>query len=150
MKLTQHFLLSEFARSETAARMGREIEIPDHFIPDIRALCVNILEPFRVDVKRAVFILSGYRPLWLNRKVGGSAMSQHMVGQAADFVVSGMTPIQACRRIMALELPFDQLILEFDRWVHVSYSPAHRRQALTARKVKGKTRYLPGIQEDTP
>lgn len=149
MKLTPHFNLEEFTRSETAARMGRKVVIPDEYVPDIRDLCVNILEPFRVDVKRAVFILSGYRPPWLNRKVGGSALSQHMVGEAADFVVSGMTPIQACRRIVALELPFDQLILEFDRWVHVSYGHTHRRQVLTARKIKGKTRYLPGIQEST-
>jgi hypothetical protein len=32
-----------------------------------------------------------------------------------------------------MELPYDQLIDEFGQWVHVSYSPRHRRQTLTAR-----------------
>jgi len=43
---------------------------------------------------------------------------------------------------------FDQLIWEFGTddapsWVHISYSPRHRKQILKAVKHNGKTKYLP-------
>lgn len=148
MKLTPHFNLDEFTRSETAARMGRKIEIPEAVIPNIRLLAETVLEPLRVNLRRSIFILSGYRPPWLNRAVGGSKTSQHMTGQAADIVVSGYTPAQVARRIVDLGLPFDQVILEFDRWVHVSVAPRPRGSILTARKKAGQTLYLPGIVEN--
>lgn len=147
MRLTKHFYLREFTHSETAARMGREVEVPDELVDDLKLLCERVLEPLRVDLKRAIFVISGYRPPWLNRAVGGSKASQHMIGQAADFIVSGMTPMQACRRIVALDLPFDQLILEFDRWVHVSVNERPRGKVLTARKINGQTVYSPGLVE---
>lgn len=48
------------------------------------------------------------------------------------------------RRISESAVPFDQLILEFDRWVHLSVAPGTpRRQVLTMRKGSG---YLTGLQ----
>jgi hypothetical protein len=38
-------------------------------------------------------------------------------------------------------IPYDQLIDEFGKWVHVSYTPTPRRQVLIARYVGGKTIY---------
>ena len=147
MNLSQHFLLHEFARSSMAARMGRDIVVPVDVIPRLRVLCTEVLEPLRIDMGRPIFVLSGYRPEWLNKAVGGSLASQHMSGEAADFVMAGFRPIDVCRRIIALDLPFDQLILEFDQWVHVSFSTRHRQQVITARKIEGKTTYLSGIVE---
>lgn len=44
--------------------------------------------------------------------------------------------------IIEMNLPFDQLIDEFDMdWVHVSFGPRNRRQILHAKKVNGKTIY---------
>lgn len=147
MRLSKNFSLEEFAYSQTAARMGRPVVIPDAIVPAIRSLVVEVLQPLRSDVRRSIWVMSGYRPAWLNKAVGGSSRSQHMTGEAADIQVSGLSPIQVCRRIIALELPFDQLILEFNQWTHVSHSPRNRRQVLTAKKVAGKTVYLNGLEE---
>jgi hypothetical protein len=38
-------------------------------------------------------------------------------------------------------IPFDQAIFEFGRWVHVSWSSKPRRQALVASKQGAKTIY---------
>jgi hypothetical protein len=72
-----------------------------------------------------------------------------MYGRAADFTIPGETPRATCERIVALGLPFDQVIQEFDRWVHVAIAPAGgapRRQVLTARRVGGGTIYEQGLK----
>jgi zinc D-Ala-D-Ala carboxypeptidase len=48
-------------------------------------------------------------------------------------------------------LPFDQLIYEFgeEGWVHVGWRPANlRHQELTARRIRGQVKYLPGLLPD--
>jgi hypothetical protein len=45
-------------------------------------------------------------------------------------------------------LKYDQLIAEFPKngnldWVHVSYSDKNRQQTLVAKKINGKTVYIP-------
>jgi hypothetical protein len=46
-------------------------------------------------------------------------------------------------KIQSLHLPFDQLIDEFGRWVHVSHTEQPRRKVLKARIEAGKTVYHP-------
>ena len=79
---------------------------------------------------KPIMITSGYRSKPVNDSVGSSDKSQHRLGYAADFKVPGMTPDQVVRALVASDLPFDQVIREFDAWTHVSISPSPRRQAL--------------------
>lgn len=145
MNLSKHFTLDEFCHSAMAARMGKVVIVPGMLIPRLRDLCENVLEPLRVGLRKPVVILSGYRPPWLNSAVGGSRASQHMKGEAVDILVPGMKPIQVCQKVIDLGLPFDQIILEFDQWTHLSYRPEPRGSVLTAVKQDGRTRYLPGL-----
>ena len=108
-------------------------------------LCENILQPLRDYARAPIVVSSGFRSDAVNRAAGGAKTSQHTLGQAADFNIAGMSPQATCAMIVRLGLPFDQLIQEFGRWVHVSYGPRDRRQILTAKKVLGVTRYLPGL-----
>lgn len=147
MRLSEHFWLREFTRSQAAARFGRDIVVPEELMPNLRGLVGNVLEPFRVARGRPITITSGYRPPWLNAIIGGSMKSQHMKAEACDFVEAGAQPVETVTALAAMDLPFDQLILEFHRWVHVSWSVAPRRSILTATSVGGRTRYLPGIVE---
>ena len=146
-RLTKDFYLHEFTTSQTAARMGKTIVAPPTVIANIEALCRYILQPLRDSIGVTITINSGYRPLWLNTAVGGSTTSQHVFGQAADIVASRHTPRELCEHIVEIDLPFDQLILEFDQWTHVSYAKNPRHQILTARVVNRKTRYFPGLVE---
>lgn len=145
MNLSRDFLLREFTRSETAARMGRPIVPDEDVVAALTALCVNVLQPLRDAIGVTIAISSGYRPPWLNAVIGGSVSSQHMKGEACDCNATGYTPMQLAQKIVDLDLPFDQVIAEFDEWVHVSYSSRHRRQVLTARRINGKTQYLQGL-----
>ena len=93
----------------------------------------NTLYKLRKNLGHPVIITSGYRCKALNTAVGGAANSQHLTGEAADFVVQGQTNAAVfkwCKK----NLEFDQLILEQSGsscWIHISYKlKGNRRQAL--------------------
>ena len=79
---------------------------------------------------KPIMINSAFRSKAVNDSVGSKDTSQHRLGYAADFKVPGMTPDQVVRALVASDLPFDQVIREFDAWTHISISPSPRRQAL--------------------
>ena len=149
MKLTDNFYLYEFLRSQTAARHGINMDPPIEVIDNLRRLCVDILQPFRDIVGLPVSVTSGYRPLELNQKIGGSTTSAHMDGRAADFIVNGRTPLDIAETIRDMELPYDQIIHEFGQWVHVGISPEEvdvRLQELTAYRDDKGTHYDLGLR----
>jgi len=51
-----------------------------------------------------------------------------------DFNCFGVgKPLDVCRKIVASNMAFDQLIEEGGRWVHISFAPTMRHQVLTMR-----------------
>lgn len=154
MKLSKHFTLAEFCKSQTAIRKNIDNTPTDPRVIDaLKALCVNVLEPIRLQFG-PVIINSGYRGSQLNRAIGGATKSQHLTGHAADIEIPGMSNLKLAKWITKY-LNFDQVILEFwdpaegpmSGWVHVSYvgPNVNRRSTLTARKIDGKVVYRPGI-----
>ena len=142
MILTKHFTLEEFCYSINAIRLRIANVLPDTLRPAALALHEKIVEPLRVAVGVWITEDSGYRCLELNRAIGSNDDSQHVKAEAVDIRVKGMTPQQVCDKIVALGLPFDQLIEEFGEWTHVSYGPRNRRQKLKARyNAQGKKVY---------
>ncbi len=79
---------------------------------------------------KPIMINSAFRSKAVNDAVGSKDSSQHRQGLAADFRVPGMAPDAVVRAIIAANLPFDQIIREFDAWTHISISDKPRRQAL--------------------
>lgn len=142
----KYFTLKEFLVSGAAKRMGVDMTPSAAVKANIEGLVNNILDPLRERIGLPIFISSGYRPVQVNRAVGGSDTSQHVYGEAADIVVHGVPPMAVCKIIIDMGLPFDQLIQEFGEWTHVSFSPRNRRQVMTASKdARGKTVYTPGL-----
>jgi len=143
MFITPHFTLSEMTVSQTAARAGLDNTPSPEVISNLRLLC-QALEHVRALFASPVIISSGYRSPTVNARVGGARNSQHISGLAADFTVIGIANREVIRRVSESVVAFDQLILEFDNWVHLSVSAtAPRREVLTIRKGTG---YLPGLQ----
>lgn len=79
---------------------------------------------------KPIMVNSAFRSKQVNDSVGSKDTSQHRTGSAADIRVPGMTPDTVVRALVASDLPFDQVIREFDAWTHISISPTPRRQAL--------------------
>ena len=93
---------------------------------------------------KPIMVNSAFRSKAVNDAVGSKDSSQHRVGCAADLRVPGMTPDEVVKAVIASDLPFDQVIREFDRWTHISVpnlpNLAPRRQALIIDK-KGTRPY---------
>jgi hypothetical protein len=149
MKLSAHFDLAEFTRSESAKREGLDNTPPQEHLENIKTLCEKVLEPIRLRFG-PINISSGYRGKMLNHFIGGSISSDHCVGRAADIDMddmgSGVTNTEIFNYIKD-NLDYDQLIWEFGTkdkpdWVHVGYrGKENRKQTLRATKVKGKSTY---------
>lgn len=153
MQVTENFHLSELLHSHTAVRQGIPNEpTSDHKLNLITA-CTQLFQPMREALGKAVLINSGYRSEAVNKAVGGSKTSAHCVGYAIDFISPKFGTPREIATFLAKELPkrgikFDQIILEFDSWVHIGFKTRDGRQrgeVLTAKKVKGVTQYYKGI-----
>lgn len=83
---------------------------------------------------KPIMVNSAFRSKAVNDAVGSKDTSQHRLGCAADIRVPGMTPDAVVRAVIAANLPFDQIIREFDAWTHISVPNSTalkpRRQAL--------------------
>ena len=147
MQLSENFHLDEMTFSQTAARMGRCIVPTDEQIQNIEFHCQIVLQPVRDLLGCPVIVTSGIRPKWLNHAIGGSLRSQHMKGEATDIkCVSDRELIDIADDIARSDIPFDQLILEFGQWIHISSSQEPRREVLTAyRNENGVTAYEKGL-----
>jgi hypothetical protein len=147
MKLSAHFALSEFTRSESAKREGLDNTPTAEHLENLKTLCEKVLEPIRLRFG-SINISSGYRGKMLNHFIGGSVSSDHCLGRAADIDMddsgTGVTNKEIFDYIKD-NLEIDQLINEFNySWVHVGYRQgANRKQVLDAVKEGGKTVYRP-------
>ena len=144
MRLTAHFTLAEFTRSESAKRHGVSNQPTPEHIQNIKILCERVLEPIRMKFGPLI-LSSGYRSKVLNHYIGGSLKSQHCEGKAADLDMDGVDGVtnKEIFEYIKNELEFDQLINEFNySWIHVSYNQGkNRKQILDAFKVNNKTVY---------
>lgn len=146
MRLTANFDLDEFLVSGTAERMDIDMTPPLDVRDNLKRLCETLLQPIRDGMGAPIGISSGYRPPDLNRAIGGADGSAHQFGRAADFKVIGFTPYDTAIYIRDQGLPFDQLICEFNRWVHIAIADEEPRlQELTAFKEDGRTKYISRI-----
>jgi hypothetical protein len=140
MKLTPNFYLAEFTKSNYATRHGIK-NIPSPKVMQNLQVLANGLEQVRELLGTPIAISSGYRCMELNRALGGSKNSAHMLGYAADFDSNayGM-PLDIVKAIINSEIEFDQLIEEGE-WVHISFDPKMRGEALIATFKNGKASY---------
>ena len=133
MKLTPNFTLEELTQSEMAERKGLD-NTPNE---DAKANLVRLakfLEEIRRVLGRPIMVNSAYRSPEVNTAIGSKPTSQHCIGCAADIKVPGLTPDNVVKEIIKTNLEYDQLIREFDSWVHISipnkFADKPRKQVL--------------------
>jgi hypothetical protein len=135
-QLTPHFSLAELTvtdhrefSNEPNESETKNLERLAQFLEQVKELLGG----------KPVMVNSAYRSAQVNAAVGSKETSQHRVGCAADLRIPGMTPDEVVKAIIASDLPFDQVIREFDRWTHISVPNTSemkpRRQSLIIDKM---------------
>lgn len=161
IRLSRHFMLSEFIRSSTASAKKIDNTPGSHstssgqagspqaaleVVSNLQQLCIHVLEPLREHFDCPVTISSGYRSPSLNRAVGGVATSQHMTGEAADIRIPDEATGKRWFLWMKSNLHFDQLIWEqkstptsTSYWIHISFRQGGpQRQQVIENHVKNR------------
>jgi zinc D-Ala-D-Ala carboxypeptidase len=132
-RLTPHFTLEEFTFSQTAARKGID-NTPHEGILDNLCILANGMEDVRNLLNAPIHVSSGYRCIELNDLLGSKRTSQHTKGLACDFTSNAYgSPADIVLAIVSSDISFDQIILEYDRWCHISFvedGGTPRKQAL--------------------
>lgn len=144
MNLTTHFTLEELTASSTGERFGLD-NTADTDTQRRLLCCAMGLEKVRALLGSPLFIDSGYRSPAVNKAVGGVPDSAHVQGYAADFKCPGYgTPLMIARAIAGSDIYYDQCIQE-GSWVHISFDPRMRHQALTATFGPDGATYTKGV-----
>ena len=141
MNLSEHFSLDEATYSETAIRLNINNQPDERQLANMTTAAQK-MEEVR-NVTGALRVNSWLRLPDVNVAVGGSKVSSHMDGWAIDCSSSAHTPYALCQLVIKAGIKFDQMIHEYGRWMHISFAPEMRQQALTIYKPEGK--YKPGI-----
>lgn len=132
MRLSRNFTLEEFARSETADRLGIANAPNAEQLRHLTATALGMEMVRRALGNKPVYVTSGLRVEELNLAIGGVSDSDHVRGWACDFQCAAFgNPYQVCKAIERANLAFDQLIHEKRQWVHISFNPRMRQQRLT-------------------
>ncbi len=137
-----YFCEEEFVRSRIAQDMKIDNTPTDEIRVNLHATMLA-MDRIRGFLGFPIQVLSGYRCLALNTLVHGARDSQHMVGQACDFICPEFGAPRYIASILSAQMrPFgiDQMIME-GTWVHVSFSPTPRNEILSFRD----GRYIKGI-----
>ena len=122
-------------------------------IENLTNLFYNVVDPI-VDAFPNLEITSAYRCIELNKKIGGSSRSQHVVGQAVDIRIPSQTSAEVYNYIYYNVKNWDQLIWEFpekegEAWIHISYGGRGQKETILAscidgfHDIYGGTRYNP-------
>lgn len=85
IKVSENFKLYEFECRDG----NKEVKVDDQLVIKLQKL--------RDLIERPITIVSAYRNPEYNKRVGGVANSQHVLGKAADIKVNGMTPKQVAK-----------------------------------------------------
>lgn len=119
MNLTEHFTLEELTTSDIAKRHNLDNTPNDNILNNLKRLAI-LLEQIRYLLNKPIHINSAYRSVDVNAKLGSKPTSQHCKGCAADIKVIGLTTELVMKAIVNSNIPYDQVIKEYDSWVHIS------------------------------
>lgn len=131
----KYFTIKELTKSATAVAKKLDNTPTKEAEANLITLVDKVLDPLREIYDKPITVTSGYRSPEVNRSVNGATSSQHALGEAADISVGSKEENKKLFDIIKEQLPFDQLINEYDySWVHVSYRENRLRKQVLAIK----------------
>lgn len=117
-KLSEHLTKREFIGTQHRQFLEQQEHPPQNIIAQGIEFAQEVFEPARAIVG-PLSISSGYRCPELNTAIGGSKTSAHMSACAVDCYPLKMRLSDAYLMIAYSDVPFDQIIYEYGRWIHL-------------------------------
>ena len=134
--LSPHFSLEELTVTDHREFTNEPNDLEKN---NLKRLAELLEQVKRLLGDKPIMVNSAFRSKQVNDSVGSKDTSQHRVGCAADIRVPSMTPNDVVKAIIASDIPYDQIIREFDRWTHISVpndpTGKPRKQALIIDKI---------------
>lgn len=96
-------------------------DLPPSVLQNYHLLCVFALDPIRERFGKTT-ITSGYRTEQRNLEVGGSPTSQHLFGEAADFICRHAESMGLVYRFLLDELAWKGEIIWYKKRGHIHVS----------------------------
>ena len=132
MATKSYFTISELCASDTAKKYGIN-NFPDATILSHLQQLIYFLNPLREAWGSAIKVTSGYRCDKLNRFVGGSKTSSHLIGYGVDLVPANgkMNEFKSFIRDYIKMHVFYQCIIEKSgktEWIHIGLYNAKGQQ----------------------
>lgn len=144
MNLSANFTYEEATHSDTALRHNIDNTPNIEQLYNIRwtALTLEKIRSFLGGYP--IVVNSWYRCPALNMIVGGVPSSAHIEGFAVDFTVPEFGTVENTIKMILLGgiVQFDELVWEYDKWIHMSFDPRCRGQVFTRRAGTG---YMKGL-----
>lgn len=133
-----NFSLDELIFSETATRKGIDNTPDDNALDNLYKTAMEMENVRELLDNNPILISSGYRCLALNELLGSKPTSAHIRGLAVDFTCPKFgDPDDIVDTIFRSHIQYDQIILEFDKWVHIAFpkdGESARKKALIINK----------------
>lgn len=133
LRLSERYTLGDLNKAGTRPLVSQFSLSPQQIACNLKALCVNCLDPIK-NLYPSAIITSGFRRP--GDVANSSPRSDHYLGFAADIVIKGFTREEHYEAVKVIEklIPYHQLILEYDGpssvWIHVAYKDVGSRNQL--------------------
>lgn len=141
--MAKYFTMSEMTYSSEANKYDID-NTPSEEIKEHLEELMEVLDTLREKWGTAIKVTSGYRCPELNKKIGGSKTSVHMLGYGADLKPfnNKLDKFFECAREWAKDNDFDQIIEETSsnggRWLHIGLYNNKGQQRREVKKLKQK------------
>lgn len=142
--LSRYYSLAELTDSEIARKKNIDNKPSIKQIENLKYLCTMILDPLRDKLGKNVKVISGFRCRELNTAMFGSPESWHMADDdkvAADIVCKGASLKKIAETLDELQVPFDKIIISYDRSVVHIQARRPKRENISRKIVGGVVRY---------
>lgn len=139
--MNNYFTVSELCCSGSYPKLVQIAKEGSTEYNNIMNLINKLLNPLRERLGKPIKVTSGYRPLALNKAVGGAPNSNHLYGCAADIHTGNDSSdnVSIVTSLLSLNIPYDEVICEgaiFNKngelvsckWVHVALRQTNNRR----------------------
>lgn len=149
MKLSEHYTVEEAIKSQTAISKGISNDPNESVLSVLRKTAVGMERVRALLGNRPINVHSWYRCPSLNSAVGGVHDSQHLTGEAVDFVCPSYgRPMDIAKEIVAYKelIRFDQLIME-GTWIHISFAILNGKPRGQVLSLAEHGKYVEGLRD---